>query len=128
MVVALEELGLKGHGTALHEHARHAMSFFSPLLGSEASHPEASSGLCTGYHFKDARASANEHAKEHELPDYVVPIVEQLKQNTTACVLTSKTGTRHADMQSSAYWAHALLRKCAIALSLKAELRSWASP
>ncbi|CAE7735777.1 unnamed protein product, partial [Symbiodinium sp. CCMP2592] len=38
-----------------------------------------------GYHFKDARASANEHAKEHELPDYVVPIVEQLKQNTTAC-------------------------------------------
>ncbi|CAE7335313.1 unnamed protein product [Symbiodinium sp. CCMP2456] len=38
-----------------------------------------------GYHFKDARASANEHAKEHGLPDYVVPIVEQLKQNTTAC-------------------------------------------
>ena len=86
VVVALEELGLKGHD-ALHEQAKF-----------EVLHPRA------GYHFRDARASANEHAKEHGLPDYVVPIVEQLKQNTTACVLICKTGTRHRTPQSSTHW------------------------
>ena len=42
---------------------------------------------CAGYHFKDARASANKHAKEHELPEFIVPIVDQLKANATACSL-----------------------------------------
>jgi len=38
-----------------------------------------------GYHFKSAAASANERAKEHELPAFISEIVGNLRANASAC-------------------------------------------
>ena len=38
-----------------------------------------------GYHYKDARASANEHAREHKLPEFLTEIVEGMLANTSQC-------------------------------------------
>lgn len=41
-----------------------------------------------GYHYKDARASANEHAREHKLPEFLTEIVEGMLANTSQCLET----------------------------------------
>ena len=36
-----------------------------------------------GYHWRDPRASANEHANKSKLPDFVVPLVDKLGSNVS---------------------------------------------